>query len=332
MRLLMMGTGEFALPTFRCLYDTPHEVVGLFTQPERTGKGHHRGAANPLKELALARGTPVFQPVNVNVPEMLEQLRALAADVFIVAAYGQILSNDLLSIPRIAAINVHASLLPKYRGAAPINYAIWKGEQETGVSIIQVLPQLDAGPIFAMVRTPIGARETAGELEERLSQLAIPEIPGVLEKLAAGRIDGLPQNPQLVTRAPKLKKEQGEIHWVQTRDQIDRQVRALQPWPNAFTFVHSDGKPPQRVQVLEVSPFDDPVDAGSSSGPGAVVVPRVGIPANPPVAVSKKRLVVQTADGPLEILRLQPDGKRVLTAIEYLNGCPLKSGDRLGSK
>lgn len=318
MRLLMMGTGEFALPTFQALYETPHEVVGLFTQPERTGRGHHRGTVNPLKELAVARGTPVFQPVNVNVPEMLEQLRALRADVFVVAAYGQILSNELLTIPKIAAINVHASLLPKYRGAAPINYAIWKGESETGVSIIQVLPQLDAGPIMAMVRTPIGPRETAGELEVRLSQLAIPELPRVLANLEAGKIEGLRQDPQQVTRAPKLKKEQGEIRWDQTRDEIDRQVRALQPWPNAFTFVHAAGKKPQRVQVLEVSNVAE-LNVGSSTAPAGSVL-----------SGPKGRLFVQTGDGPLEVVRLQPDGKRAFLAKEFLNGCPLNPVDRLG--
>lgn len=318
MRLLMMGTGEFALPTFQALYDTPHEVVGLFTQPERTGKGHHRGIVNPLKELAVTRGTPVFQPVNVNVPEMLEQLRALNADVFVVAAYGQILSNELLTIPKIAAINVHASLLPKYRGAAPINYAIWKGETETGVSIIQVLPQLDAGPIMAMVRTPIGPRETAGELEVRLSTLAVPELPRVLENLAAGRIEGLKQDPQLVTRAPKMKKEQGEIRWDQTREQIDRQVRALQPWPNAFTFVHAAGKQPQRVQVLEVSNVAELNVGSSTAGAGSVL------------SGPKGRLFVQTGDGAMEVVRLQPDGKRAFAAKEFLNGCPLGTGDHLG--
>ena len=313
----MMGSGEFALPTFRCLYETPHEVVGLFTQPERTGKGHHKNVVNPLKELAVARGTPVFQPVNVNLPEVLEQLRSLQADVFVVAAYGQILSNDLLAIPKIAAINVHASLLPKYRGAAPINYAIWKGDQETGVSIIQILPQLDAGPILAVARTPIGPRETAGQLEERLAPLAVPELHRVLGDLAKGELHGLKQDPQLVTRAPKLKKEQGEIRWDQTICQIDCQVRALQPWPNAFSFVHAAGKTPLRVQILEVQLA--PANSERQVGVGSVLPSPRG------------RLFVQAGDGPLEIVRLQPDGKRAMAVAEFLNGCPLQPGDRLGA-
>src|SRR5229473_6207370 len=173
LNLVMMGTGEFALPTFESLYGTPHPVVGLFTQPDRTGHGHHRSLQNPMKQLAIERGTPVFQPERVNTPEALADLRALEPDLLVVAAYGQILSPELLGIPRLGTINVHASLLPKYRGAAPVAYAILNGDAETGVSIIQVLPQLDAGPILAVIRTPIGPQETAGILEDRLAKLAV---------------------------------------------------------------------------------------------------------------------------------------------------------------
>src|SRR5215472_14816572 len=178
LKLVMMGTGEFAVPTFESLYGTPHDVVGLFTQPDRTGSGHHKGLAQPMKELAVSRHTPVFQPANVNVPEALADLRALEPDLLVVAAYGQILSPELLGIPRLGSINVHASLLPKFRGASPVAYAILNGEIETGVSIIQILPRLDAGPILAVARTPIGAHETAGALEERLSRLAVDLVPG----------------------------------------------------------------------------------------------------------------------------------------------------------
>src|SRR5579872_6100428 len=173
LKLVMMGTGEFALPTFEALYGTPHQIVALVTQPDRTGRGHHQSRENPMKQLALARQTPVYQPEKVNAPEALDSLRAFKADLFVVAAYGQILSPELLSIPRLGAINVHASLLPKYRGAAPVAYAILNGDAETGVSIIQVLPQLDAGAIFAVARTPIGATETSGQLEDRLARLAV---------------------------------------------------------------------------------------------------------------------------------------------------------------
>jgi methionyl-tRNA formyltransferase len=187
MNLVMMGTGDFAVPTFEALYASPQRVVGLFTQPDRTGSGHHRQLQNPMKQLARDHSTPVFQPEKVNASDSLADLRALAPDLLVVAAYGQILSPELLAIPRLGSINVHASLLPKYRGAAPVAYAILNGDAETGVSIIQVLPQLDAGPILAVVRTPIGPQETAGMLEDRLARLAVEVLPGVIDQLAPTR-------------------------------------------------------------------------------------------------------------------------------------------------
>jgi methionyl-tRNA formyltransferase len=316
LKLVMMGTGDFAVPTLRGLYDTPHQVVALFTQPDPGGPGRHKSHVNGMKRLAEERGTPIFQPVNVNAPEALADLRALQADLFVVAAYGQILSPELLSIPRRATINVHASLLPKYRGAAPVAYAILKGDSETGVSIIQVLPRLDAGPILAVARTPIGPRETAGELEDRLAALAVPLLPPVIDRIAAGTIEPLAQVESLVTRAPKLKKEQGAIDWSGPAPAIDWHVRGMQPWPNAFTWVHMAEKPPLRVLVLEVG-----ID-----------------PSAPPAAVSggtvlradKTGLWIQTGTFPVEILRLQPDGKRAMSAADFLRGNPLKAGDTFG--
>src|SRR5260370_29213589 len=202
LKLVMMGTGEFALPTFETLYKTPHRVAGLVTQPDRTGRGYHRTVPNPMKQLALALTTPVFQPEKVNTPEALADLRAVEADLLVVAAYGQILSPELLAIPRLGAINVHASLLPKYRGAAPVAYAILNGDAETGVSIIQVFPQLDAGPILAVARTPIGPHETAGGLEDRLAKLAVDLLPGVIEQFVSGTLRPLAPPQALVTVAP----------------------------------------------------------------------------------------------------------------------------------
>jgi len=314
LRLIMMGTGDFAVPTLRALYTTAHRVVGLYTQPDRTGPGKHKHHLNVMKELALEHGTPVFQPQNVNLPEELEKLRALEAHVFVVAAYGQILSTELLGIPRLAAINVHASLLPKYRGASPVAYAILKGESETGVSIIQVLPRLDAGPILAVARTPIGPQETAGELEDRLAQLAVPLVPHVLQGIAAGKFEALPQVEGEVTRAPKLKKEMGAIDWQRPAIELDWHVRGMQPWPNAFTFSHVAGRREHRLVVLGVR-----VDSGEkSAAPGTIV------------RADKQGLCVQTGAGVLELVRVQPEGKRSMTGEEYLRGHQLQVGDRMG--
>jgi methionyl-tRNA formyltransferase len=270
---------------------------------------------NAMKQLALEHGTPVFQPPNVNLPEELDQLRSLEADVFVVAAYGQILSVELLGIPRLAAINVHASLLPKYRGASPVAYAILKGESETGVSIIQVLPRLDAGPILAVARTPIGAEETAGELEDRLAQLAVPLVPHVLQGIAVGKFEALPQTEGEVTRAPKLKKEMGTIDWSRPAIELDRHVRGMQPWPNAFTFSHTAGRPEHRLVVLAVRIVSS---QKSSASPGSIV------------RADKEGLCVQTGEGALELLRVQPEGKRAMSGEEYLRGHQLRVGDRLG--
>lgn len=252
LRLLMLGTGTFALPTFRELFSSGHEVVGLVTQPDRVGRGHHHHS-HPMKELGVVRGVPVFQPDNVNTPESLDVLRRFQADVFVVAAYGQILSAELLGIPRLGAINLHASLLPKYRGAAPIQYALWQGETETGVTIFQIEPKLDAGPILGVVRTPIGPTETSGELEERLAELAAPLTLTVLDQTQHGATTPQPQETVGVTRARKLKKEQGHIDWSQTMRQIDCHIRAMQPWPMPDTFLHIAGKPSQRLLVLQIA-------------------------------------------------------------------------------
>lgn len=314
LKIVMMGTGDFAVPTFAALYGTPHQVIGLYTQPERTGQGHHRHAVSRIKQVALDHGTPVFQPEKVNVPDVLNELRSLGADVFLVAAYGQILSPDLLAIPKMGAINVHASLLPKYRGAAPVNYAILKGETETGVSIIQILPQLDAGPVLGVVRTPIGSRETAGELEDRLAILAAPLTVGVLNQVAAGATQPIPQDPALTTRAPKMKKDQGAIDWSKPAREIDWLVRGLQPWPKAFSFAHVTGKPPLRMLVLEVVPSA----TSSVAAPGTVL------------ESGKHGLTVQTGEGTLEIVRIQPEGKRAMSTAEFLCGYPLQLNDRFG--
>jgi methionyl-tRNA formyltransferase len=316
LNLVMMGTGDFAVPTFAALYRTPHRVVGLFTQPDRTGSGHHRSLENPMKQLAVVQATPVFQPEKVNTPEALADLRSLQPDLLVVAAYGQILSPELLGVPRLGTINVHASLLPRYRGAAPVAYAIRNGDSETGVSIIQVLPQLDAGPILAVARTPIGPEETAGVLEDRLAHLGAEIVPAVVEQFASGGVRPLPQNETLVTRAPKIKKQMGEIDWARRADQIDCHVRAMQPWPNPFTFLHSPGKPPQRLLVLAVKSAPDASD--SNAAPGT------------PISLDKNRLIVQSGKGAVEVLQIQPEGKRRMSATEFLRGRPVTAGDRFG--
>jgi methionyl-tRNA formyltransferase len=326
----MMATGGFALPTFRALLEqsqTPHghSVVGLFTQPDRTGRGHHRHV-NPLKELAVERGLPVLQPEKANTPEAIESLAALAPDLCVVAAYGQILSPALLAVPRLGAINVHASILPKYRGAAPIQTAILQGETETGVTIFQIEPRLDAGPMLAIGRTPIGARETAGELESRLATLGAELTLHVVDQLARGTAQPIVQDSTQASRAPRLKKEHGRIDWKQSARQIDCQVRAFQPWPSAYSTLmlrnekgdssRSDSGRTVRLIILEVALAEGQFSSGSRAGAGTIV------------SVDNKHLVVQAGHGGVEIVRLQPEGKRAMTAGEFLAGYLVRQGDQ----
>lgn len=306
----MLGTGSFALSTFRGLYETSHEIVGLVTQPDRTGRGHHKHV-NPMKELAIEHETPVFQPAKANEPESLERLREFNADLFVTAAYGQILSAELLSIPRLGAINVHASLLPKYRGAAPIQFAIINGETETGITIFRIEPKLDAGPILGVVKTDIGEKETYGELQDRLAELAVPLTCQVVDELAAGTAQESVQDASLVTKAPRLKKTDGAIPWQKTSRLVGCHIRGVQPWPKPSATLQT-GDDTLRMLVLDVDSSDRVV----TGVPGSVEV------------VDKKRLFVKTGDGSVELLSVQPEGKRPMSPAELMNGKPISTGDR----
>lgn len=317
LRLLMLGTGSFAAPTFEALLASGHDVAGLVTQPDRTGRGHHRHV-NPMKEMALAAGAAVFQPDDVNTPESLARLREFAADLFVVAAYGQILSADLLEIPPRGAVNLHASLLPKYRGAAPIQYAILNGEATTGVSIFQIEPRLDAGPVLGVVETPIGPRETSGGLEQRLAALAAPLTLDVLRQIESQCVREIDQDPSLVTRAPRMKKQEGLIDWSRTVREIDCHIRGMQPWPMPFTFLFHDGRDPMRVLIHEVAP--NALPAGSDAIPGRLSTP------------DGNRLFVAAGDGMAEVLKLQPAGKRAMNAAEFLRGHSIRETDRFGAE
>ncbi len=317
MRLLMMGTGTFAEPTFeRLLQQTKHPVIGLATNPDRiAGKGKKLERERSIKRLAKQHGCPVHQPLSVNAPESVAALRALQPDLFVVAAYGQILSAELLTVPSWGAINVHASLLPKYRGAAPIAWAILSGETETGVTIIRLNPRLDAGDILAQAATPIGAKETEGELEARLAQLGADLAMQVLEQIEQGTTKPLPQDPRLVTKAPKMTKESGNLDWQKPAHVIERTLRALQPWPTAFTYWHHTGAVPVRLILLQGEPQAGPVD----QPPGAVI----DRPETP--------LAIACGQGTwLAVERLQPAGKRVMSASEFVRGHRIAPGDRFG--
>jgi methionyl-tRNA formyltransferase len=320
MRLVMMGTGTFAEPTFEALLAGPHSVVGLVTQPDRPA-GHERGSTRQvgkgMKSIAQDHGIPVLQPESINAPEGIAALRAWQPDLLVVAAYGQILSRDVLAVPPLGGINVHASLLPKYRGAAPVAWAIYHGEKQTGVTIIRMSVQLDAGDMLLQEILEIGPEETAGELEARLAVAGAGLAVQAVDMIAAGAAQGIQQDRSQATKAPKLTKEHGLIDWNRSAEQIRNHIRAMQPWPTAYTFLHTTGKPPIRVILNRAKP----------SGENAIEAKPAGS-----LVGKDNRLYVVTGQGLLEILELQPAGKKRMSAAEFLRGHPVREGDRFGSE
>jgi methionyl-tRNA formyltransferase len=308
LRIVVLGTGEFAVPAFRALMESEHQVVAAYTQPDRTGRGHHRHV-NVVKVLAEQHQVPVYQPQNINLPAVLDELRDHNADVFIVAAYGQILKRGLLEIPRLGAFNLHGSLLPRHRGAAPVQYSIWKGDQETGVTIFQIERALDSGPVVGSVSTPIGKEETSGELMLRLAELCVPLTLQVVHELEAGTAQFVRQDEDRVTLAPRIQKHDGIINWSAPASDIECQIRAMQPWPRAVTWLTGPQMEAQRFVLLAADAAPAGISAFSNQ-PGAI-------------QCSSGRLAVMTGSGPLEILRLQLDGRKPVQATAFLNGFTL---------
>jgi methionyl-tRNA formyltransferase len=329
MRIVMMGTGTFAEPTFEALLASfGADVVGLVTQPERDAgnkRGSTRQTGKGMSTIAAAGGVAVIQPDSINSPEGLEQLRAMKPDLLVVAAYGQILSKDVLSVPVRGTTNVHASLLPKYRGAAPVAYAILAGEKQTGVTIIKVTPGLDSGDMILQEALDILPDDTTGSLEVRLSTLGAKLAVEAARKYAAGGpVEGTKQDPALVTKAPKIKKEFGLIDWTKPADYIERFVRAMQPWPTAYTFLHRPGKEPMRVIVAAANEF--PVRYDPAALPGRVFA-ESRFPKSLFVVAGR---VNDEERSVFEITELQPAGKKKMTAEEFLRGYPIVEEMRFG--
>ena len=317
LRILFLGTGPLALPAFQALCDSSeHRLVGLVTQPERSGRGHHQHQ-NPLKDLALARGLVVMQPDMIKSLESVESLQQTQADLFVVAAYGQILSKAVLAVPRLGTINIHASLLPKYRGATPIHAAVLNGDPEAGVTIIEIEPKLDAGPMLGSVSTPILPDETTGQLERRLADLAVPLTLRVIDEIAEGRAIRTVQDDSQVSHVRKLSKLDGLVPWMKPAIEVERHVRGMQPWPGPFSHLQQPGKPPLRLRILSVKRTESGPES-SSHLPGTIV------------AVTQSDFTVQCAVGTVSIVTLQPDGKRAMPASDFLRGRKIVVGETLG--
>jgi len=338
MRLIVMGTGPFAVPSLNTLAQSSHELLGVVTRPTPPRRRKSRAAiTNPARDLAESLGLAVLTPASVNDAAFVAQLAAYRADLFFVCDYGQILSADCLAAARLGGINLHGSLLPKYRGAAPINWAIYHGETETGVTVIHMTPRMDAGPMLVQKSLPIGPRETAAELEPRLAELGAQAVTESLQQLAAWDGNsplGARQSADEASRAPRLKKTDGRINWQRSAVGIANQVRAFQPWPGSFTTWQSAAGELRLIIHAAEAVLGAGVDAPAGNAtPTATPIAtptarRQDLAAGQVAAVGDQSFDIATGDGWLRIEEIQPAGKRVMSSGEFLRGHPLAPGDR----
>lgn len=310
MRIVFMGTPDFAVPSLRALIEGGYDVVGVFCQPDRPKGRGHKLAACPVKELALSAGIPVFQPERIKREEGVAMLRSCAPDLCVTAAFGQLLSQEILDIPPLGTVNVHSSLLPKHRGSAPINWSIIKGDTVTGVTTMFTDKGMDTGDVLLMRETPIGETENAGELSDRLAVMGAELLLETLRVLEAGTLVRTPQDHAAATYEPKMDKELGRIDWSRPAKEIDALVRGTTPWPGAFTT--------QGEQTIKV--FALVIREGAASGaPGEIIA-----------ADAKQGLVVSCGDHDAELTQIQMPGAKRMNARDYLRGHTMETGICLG--
>ena len=301
LRIVFFGTPDFAVPTLEALHQSRHPICGVVTQPDRgRGRGQH-AQAGPVKQRAEQYGLTILQPERLRDDGFLDALRALNPDLGVVAAYGKILTDTVLSIPRRGLINVHASLLPKYRGAAPIHRAIMAGETVTGVTIMRVVKALDAGPMISFATRPIGANETSAEVERDIARIGARALVDAVDALAEGRASETPQKESDATYAHKIEKSDGIIDWSRSAHEIHNQIRGLHPWPHAYSDLQGE-----RIILLQ--------SEVERKLPGVQALPGTVLDAH------TDQFRVQTGDGVLRLLMLQREGRRPLTAREFLAG------------
>lgn len=314
MRIVFFGSGQFAAPSLAGLAAGGHDIARVFTQPDRPSGRGRQVHATPVKDLARELGIPVCQPETLKDGVALAALREDGPEAAVVVAYGHLITRRMLAVPEHGFINAHASVLPKYRGAAPVPHAILHGEAETGVTIFRLNDRWDAGDILAVEKTPIGPADTAATVLERLAPIAATLLNSVVGQLRAGWTSPVPQTDAEATAAPKLQKATGEIDWRRDARRIERMTRAFQPWPLAFThFPHRSGF--AGVAVLRAEVLESAAPRGE---PGEVLA-----------ADAREGIVVRCADLPLRLLTIKPEGRREMTAAEYMRGATLAPGTRL---
>ena len=303
-----MGSAAFAVPSLKALATSHHSVIEIVTQPDKpAGRGQHIRAC-PVAQFTREHDLPIFQPASIRRPEAIEHFSKLAPDLIVIIAYGKILPRELIDIPAHGCINVHASLLPKYRGAAPINWAIAYGEAETGVTTMHINEDLDAGDVLLSSKTPIGGDETAPELHDRLAKMGADLLMATIRELEEGMLTPVPQDPAKVTIAPLIKKEDGRIDWSLSARAIHNRVRAFNPWPGTFTSLGG------RLLLVHAVRVRDGEHEGT---PGTVIE-------------TKDRLCIACGDGVLELVEVQIEGGRRMKAAEFLRGHRVRKGEVLG--
>ena len=310
LKIIFAGTPEFAAVPLRALIAAAHEVVAVLTQPDRPAGRGRKIVASPVKQVALKHRLSIMQPASLKEAEVQQSLMALDADLMVVAAYGLLLPPAVLAIPPLGCINIHASLLPRWRGAAPIQRAILAGDRESGVTLMQMDRGLDTGAILSRTACVVHADDTAGALHDRLAQQGACALLRLLSSLQEGTVSPQPQNEAEACYAPKLSKEEALIDWTQSAAWLDRMVRAFNPWPVAFSTLLG-----QRLRVRRAQPL---VEDSAELGPGSIV--RTG-----PGGID-----VQAGSGLLRLLEVQPAGGRVMSAADFLNARPLSAGMMLG--
>ena len=306
MRIVYFGTPQFAVPGLEALLDSPHDVVALVSQPDRPKGRGQKLQSTPTRLVAEAHGVPVLQPTRLKDEAFLARLAALSPDLGVVAAYGRILPDALLALPRLGMINIHASLLPAYRGAAPVHRAVINGDRETGVSIMRVVSELDAGPVFRTAARPIGPDETTPEVERDLSKIGARLLTPVVDELASGNAVPIPQDHARATHASKIERHEGAIDWDLPAARLHNLVRGLQPWPLVSAVLDGTRYLIHRTQLA----------GRTATEPGGTVV-----------STDNGELLVAGGDGGvLRILQIQPEGKRPMSAREFLAGRRIEPG------
>jgi methionyl-tRNA formyltransferase len=324
LRLVVMGTGPFAVPMFQAVLGSRHEVLAVVTRPAHAPPGR-RPPPNPMRDAALAACLPILDPERINDADAIAAIAALSPDLLVVCDYGQILAPAALEVAPYGGINLHGSLLPRHRGAAPVQWAILAGDAVTGVTVIQMTPALDAGRVIVARETPIDATETAADLERRLAAIGAAAVPEALDLLAAagpGAAVGVPQDAARATKAPRLSKADGIVDWSLPAAQIERMRRALDPWPRLASFLREgDGRTPLRIVLEDVA-----VGNAAAATPGAT-------PPAPGTILSADDTGIVVACGAgtrLVIRRLVPEGRKSMSAAEFLRGRSLFSAARFG--